>query len=139
MASLPDERRAPMKKLRAVIRKHLPRGFTEQMSYGMLGYVVPHSRYPAGYHCDPSLPLPFINLASQKNHIALYHMAIYGDPVLSAWFKQAYAEQAIGKLDSGKSCIRFKRFDAIPYGLIGELCSKVSVDDCIDLYERERR
>ena len=139
MDGLPSERKAPMRKLRATIRKHLPKGFKECISYGMLGYVVPHSLYPPGYHCDPSLPLPFMNLASQKNFIAVYHMGIYADPELNAWFKAAYAERATGKLDRGKSCIRFKNIDTIPFELIGELCTKMSVQECIAFFEKAKR
>lgn len=139
MDELPPERKAPMRKLRATMRKHLPKGFKECISYGMLGYVVPHSLYPPGYHCDPSLPLPFMNLASQKNFIAVYHMGIYADPKLSAWFKAAYAERVTGKLDMGKSCIRFKNIDNIPFELIGELCTKMSVQECIAFFEKAKR
>lgn len=139
MDALPEDRAAPMKKLRSTIRKNLPKGFKECMSYGMLGYVVPHSKYPPGYHCDPSLPLPFINLASQKNYIALYHMGLYGDPILNHWFKTTFANLDIGKLDMGKSCVRFKKMDKIPFELVGELCTKMSVNDCINFYERARK
>ena len=106
------------------------------MSYGMLGWVVPHSLYPAGYHCSPELPLPFLNLASQKNFIALYHMGIYADDKLLAWFQEAYAQAIPTKLDMGKSCIRFKRMDRIPFDLIGELASKMSPSDWIGMYEK---
>jgi len=137
--ALPTERKAPMKKLRAVIRKNLAQGFKEQMSYGMLGYVVPHRLYPPGYHCDPSLPLPFMNLASQKNYIAVYHMGVYADPVLAQWFKTEYANRVTSKLDMGKSCIRFKKMHDIPYDLIGELSAKMTVEQCIDFYQAARR
>lgn len=139
MDGLPPECKTPMRKLRATIRKHLPKGFKECMSYGMLGYVVPHSLYPPGYHCNPSLPLPFVNLASQKNFIAIYHMGIYADPELNAWFKAAYAERVTGKLDMGKSCIRFKNIANIPFELIGELCTKMSVQECIAFFEKAKR
>ena len=109
MEQLPDERKAAMKKLRAIIKKHLPKGFQECMGYGMMGYVVPHSKYPAGYHCNPKDPLPFLALASQKNFIALYHMGIYSDPKLLKWFTDEYAKHVKSKLDMGKSCIRFKK------------------------------
>lgn len=101
----------------------------------MIGYVVPHSLYPAGYHCDPTLPLPFIALASQKNSINLYHMGIYSDPDLLKWWQDAYTKQNIGKLDMGKSCIRFKNLDTIPYSLIAELCQRITVDEWITMYE----
>ena len=132
---LSEERQGAMQHLREVIRTHLPDGFEETMSYGMIGYVVPHSLYPGGYHCDPKLPLPFINLASQKQYIALYHMGVYADPELLEWFLAAYAQQGVGKPDMGKSCIRFKKPENIPYGLIGELCRKMTPQAWIARYE----
>jgi len=133
---LPPERQKVVAKLRDTILKNLPNGFEEQMSYGMLGFVVPHSKYPNGYHCDPELPLPFMNLASQKNFIAVYHSGIYADPGLYDWFVNEYPKHCQRKLDMGKSCIRFKNMDDIPYHLIGELASKMTVDDWISLYEK---
>ena len=133
--SLPQERKEIMEELRKVILKNLPKGFVEVMSYGMLGYVVPHSKYPKGYHCDPKLPLPFINLASQKNFIALYHMGIYADIKLMNWFTNEYSKLELAKLDIGKSCIRFKKTNNIPYKLIGELVSKISPEKWIEIYE----
>lgn len=133
--SLPQERKEIIEELRKVILKHLPKGFVEVMSYGMLGYVVPHSKYPKGYHCDPKLPLPFINLASQKNFIALYHMGIYADIKLMNWFTSEYSKLELVKLDIGKSCIRFKKTNNIPYKLIGELVSKISPEKWIETYE----
>ncbi|MEZ4806710.1 MAG: DUF1801 domain-containing protein [Flavobacteriales bacterium] len=134
IAQLPEERRAAMQRLRTVIKRGLPKGFTETMSYGMIGYVVPHSLYPAGYHCDPSLPLPFMSIASQKNFIAVYHMGIYADKELLAWFVKAHAEQVPAKLDMGKSCMRFKKPDLIPFDLIGELAGKMTVKEWIERY-----
>lgn len=133
---LPEDRKAAMESLRKIFSKNLPDGFQECMSYGMIGYVVPHSIYPAGYHCDAKLPLPFINLASQKSHIAVYHMGIYADPALLAWFQESYSKNVKGKLDMGKSCIRFKKPEQIPYELFAELARKMSVQDWIDLYEK---
>lgn len=133
--SLPDERKKVISELRKVIKKNLPSGFSEVMSYGMIGYVVPHSMYPAGYHCNPSLPLGFMNIASQKNFIALYHMGIYADKKLLEWFVSEYPKYSKLKLDMGKSCIRFKKMDQIPYQLIGELCTKITPHQWIDLYE----
>ena len=133
--ALPPERKAAMEELRQNILENLPTGFSETMSYGMLGYVVPHSIYPAGYHCNTKLPLPFINIASQKNFIALYHMGIYLDNELLDWFVSEFQEQSKSKLDIGKSCIRFKRMDQIPYKLIGQLASKISVHEWISKYE----
>lgn len=135
IAELPADRKEVMSKLRNVVLKNLPKGFEETMNYGMLGYVVPHSKYPDGYHCDSKLPLPFLNLASQKNHIGFYHMGIYSDPKLLNWFTEEYPKHATGKLDMGKSCIRFKNPAKIPFDLLGELVTKMSVDDWIDRYE----
>ena len=132
---LPDDRKEVVSKLRKTILDNLPKGFEEQMNYGMLGYVVPHSKYPDGYHCDPKLPLPFINLASQKNHIGFYHMGIYSDPELMQWFTAEYPKHVSGKLDMGKSCIRFKNMNKIPFDLLGELVRKVSPDQWIARYE----
>jgi len=135
IAALPEGRAAPFKKLRAIIKKNLPKGFKEEMNYGMVGYVVPHSIYPDGYHCDTALPLPFANIANQKNFIGLYHMGIYATPELKDWFVESYAEACKYKLDMGKSCIRLKKMDDIPYDLIGELMTKMTVKDWIDRYE----
>ena len=135
IATLPADRQDAMNQLRKVIKKNLPKGFTEQMSYGMVGYVVPHSTYPNGYHCDPKLPLPFLNIASQKNFIAVYHMGVYSDPKLLDWFVKEYPKHSKSKLDMGKSCIRFKKPEEIPFKLIGELVSKMTPQDWIELYE----
>lgn len=135
VAQLPDDRKGAIQRLREVIGTHLPPGFEETMSYGMIGYVVPHRLYPPGYHCDPKLPLPFVNLASQKQYIALYHMGIYADPELLEWFLGAYGQLGIGKPDMGKSCLRFKKPENIPNDLIGELCSRVTPQAWIARYE----
>lgn len=132
---LPEDRKESIQKLRQQILDNLPNGIEEAMNYGMLGYVVPHSVYPEGYHCDPKLPLPFMNLASQKNFVAVYSMAIYAKKELLDWFTSEYAKRCKYKLDMGKSCIRFKRLNDIPYDLIGELTSKVSADEWIQIYE----
>ncbi len=136
IASLPDDRKDAMTKLRKQIKKNIPKGFQECMSYGMIGYVVPHSIYPDGYHCTPKLPLPFMNIASQKNFIAVYHMGVYGEKKLLDWYLAEYAKLSTKKLDMGKSCMRFKKMEDIPYKLIGELASKMTVQDWIDQYER---
>lgn len=133
---LPEDRREVIQKLRQTILKSLPKGFKEQMSYGMLGYVVPHSLYPDGYHCDTSLPLPFMNLASQKNFVAVYHMGVYSDKKLLDWFVAEFPKHCKRKLDMGKSCIRLKYMDDVPYELIGELSSKISVEEWINMYEK---
>jgi uncharacterized protein YdhG (YjbR/CyaY superfamily) len=135
LENLPDDRKAPMTQLRDVIAKNLPQGFTEQMTYGMPGFVVPHSTYPAGYHCDPKLPLGFVSIASQKGFIALYHMGIYMMPDLQKWFTDEYPKYSKARLDMGKSCIRFKKPEQIPYELIGELMKKVTPDEWIARYE----
>ncbi len=135
MSQIPDDRKEPMKKLRQVILNNLPKGVEETMSYGMLGYVIPHSVYPEGYHCTPELPLPFMNLASQKNFIAVYSMVLYAKKDLMDWFTSEYSKLCKYKLDMGKSCIRLKRMDDIPFDLIGQLTAKVSAEDWIKLYE----
>lgn len=139
MNQLPAERRDPMDKLRNVILGNLPPGFSETINYGMIGYVVPHSVYSKGYHADPKQPLPFINIASQKNHIALYHMGLYNDKNLLDWFLKEYSKYSKTKPDMGKSCLRFKKPFLIPYPLIGELATKVSVEEWINRYESHIR
>tara|TARA_R110002072_G_scaffold129809_3_gene268422 strand:+ start:14299 stop:14757 length:459 start_codon:yes stop_codon:yes gene_type:complete len=134
---LPEERKEPVKKLRQIILDNLPKGMEEQMSYGMLGFVIPHSIYPDGYHCDPKLPLPFMNLASQKNFIALYHMGMYAKNDLLIWFTEEYDKKCNYKLDMGKSCVRFKKMDDIPYDLIAELVQKMSTKEWISIYENQ--
>ena len=133
--SLPEERKIYIEKLRNVIQKNLPKGFEEGMNYGMMGYYVPHAIYPKGYHCKPSDPLPFMGFASQKNTINFYHMGIYANKDLYDWFVAEYPKYSTRKLDMGKSCIRFKKFDEIPFDLIGELVTKISVEDWIATYE----
>jgi len=133
---LPLERQQVMKKLRAAIRKNIPAGFKEEMNYNMIGYVVPHKLYPAGYHCDTSKPLPFMNIASQKGFVAVYHMGIYSDKKLLDWFTKNYKAKVNTKLDMGKSCIRFKKMDNIPYDLIGELAGKITPQQWINIYEK---
>ncbi len=132
---LPEERKAAMSELRKVILKNIPKGFSETITYGMISYVVPHTLYPDGYHCDPTLPLPFLSIASQKNFIAVYHMGLYGDEKLLDWFTKEYPKHSKTKLDMGKSCIRFKKIDQIPYQLIGELAAKMTPKEWIVIYE----
>lgn len=132
---VPEERQGALKKLRKIINDNLPKGFQEGISYGMIGYVVPHSLYPDGYHCDPKTPLPFMSFASQKNSINLYHSGIYSKPEIHDWFVGEYPMHCKAKLDMGKSCIRFKKIEDIPYDLIAELCTKLTVDEWIDIYE----
>ena len=135
ISKLPEERQVAMSRLRQTILDNLPKGFEETMSYGMIGYVVPHSIYPDGYHCTPELPLPFMSIASQKNFIALYHMGIYADKELYDWFVVEYPKHVKTKLDMGKSCIRFKKIETIPYDLIADLCTRMTVKQWIELYE----
>ena len=134
---VPEERRDSFKRLRQIVLDHLPAGFEEVMSYGMIGYVVPHSLYPDGYHCTPALPLPFMNIANQKNFIAFYHMGIYAEPELLQWFLAEYEALNLRKLDMGKSCIRFKKSGEIPFELIGKLVAKRSPEDWIAVYESQ--
>lgn len=135
VAALPQERKGAIQKIRQTILENLPEGFSEGMGYGMLCYSVPHSIYPNGYHCNPKQPLPFMSLASQKNFIAFYHMGIYANPKLLDWFVAEYPKHAKYKLDMGKSCIRFKKIEDIPYALLAELVRKVTVADWIARYE----
>jgi hypothetical protein len=137
LESLPEDRKIIVDNLRKAISKTLPKGFAEVMNYGMIGYVVPHSIYPSGYHCDPKLPLPFMGLASQKNFIAFYHMGIYANNSLLKWFTEEYPKHCKTKLDMGKSCIRFKKLNDIPFKLISELVSKMDVAAWVKLYEKE--
>lgn len=132
---LPAERKAAITQLRSVIKKNIPKGFKEMMCYGMIGYVVPHSLYPAGYHCKPEQPLPLMNIASQKNYIAIYHMGLYANKKLLDWFVAEYPKHVKTKLDMGKGCIRFKKMDAIPYALIGELALKITPAQWIEYYD----
>lgn len=135
---LAEDRKKPMQELRKTILENLPEGFKEEMSYGMIGYVVPHSIYPGGYHCNPSLPLPFLSIASQKNFIALYHMGIYTRPDLLDWFTVEYPKYVKTRLDMGKSCIRFKNTGNLPLKLIAELVSKITVSEWIKTYEENK-
>lgn len=132
---LPEERKAPITILNNLIKTHMPKGLEAGMGYGMLAYYVPKSIYPNGYHCKPFPPLPFINLASQKNYIALYHSGMYAKKELYNWFVSEYPKHCKSKLDMGKSCVRFKKMDDIPYDLIAQLIGKMSVGEWIDIYE----
>lgn len=137
LSKIPEERQEPFKKLFDAINDNLPKGFEEVSNYGMIGWVVPLETYPAGYHCTPNTPLPFINLASQKNFIALYHMGLYSRPELLDWFVAEYPKHSKKKLDMGKSCVRFKKPEDIPFELIAELSQKMTVKDWIDIYESQ--
>ena len=132
---LPEDRKGPVGTLRKTILDNLPKGFEEGINYKMLGYYVPLSAYPDGYHCNPKLPVPFMNVASQKNFVALYHMGIYAKKELLDWFVAEYPKHSKYKLDMGKSCIRFKKVEAIPYELIGELVQKMTMEEWLGIYE----
>jgi uncharacterized protein YdhG (YjbR/CyaY superfamily) len=132
---VPEERQDALKKLREIIKDNLPEGFEEGIQYKMIGYYVPHSVYPDGYHCDPKTPLPFMSFASQKNSVNLYHSGIYAKKELHDWFVNEYPKHCKRKLDMGKSCIRFKKMDDIPFELIAELTRKMTCDEWIDIYE----
>jgi hypothetical protein len=136
ISQLPEDRKEPITKILELLKIHLPQGFEAQIQYSMPSYVVPHSIFPTGYHCNPSEPLPFVSVASQKNFIALYHMGIYARPELHEWFINEYPKHSKYKLDMGKSCIRFKKIDAIPYNLLGELFQKMDVQEWIKTYQK---
>ena len=131
----PEDRREALQKLREVILSNLPKGFQEGMQYGMIGYAVPHDIYPAGYHCDPKIPLPFMSFASQKNSINFYHMGIYVKKELYDWFVAEFPKHSKKKLDMGKSCMRFKKVEDIPFELLGELSQKITPQEWIEIYE----
>lgn len=135
ISQVPEERQDVLKTLRKTIKANLPKGFEEGIQYGMIGYYVPHSKYPDGYHCTPEEPLPFMSFASQKNSINLYHSGIYAAPEIHDWFVNEYPKYSKYKLDMGKSCVRFKRINDIPMELIAELCTKLTPDQWIDIYE----
>ena len=135
ISQVPQERQAPLQKIRSIIKENLPKDFEEGINYKMIGYYVPHSVYPDGYHCDPKQPLPFMNVASQKNSINLYHSGIYAKKELYDWFAAEYPKHCKRKLDMGKSCIRFKKIDEIPYDLIAELTQKMTCEEWIEIYE----
>lgn len=131
-----EDKKQTFNQIREVILKNIPNGFVEQMNYGMIGYVVPHSIFPAGYHCNPKLPLPFANLAAQKNNVSLYHMGLYADANLLEWFTSKHAKRSKKKLDMGKSCIRYKKLEDVPLELIGELFQKMNPQKWIELYSQ---
>lgn len=135
LESIPVERKEAIEQLIEVLKTNLPDGFALELSYGHLGFVVPHTLYPSGYHCDPKAPLPFINIASQKNFIALYHMGLYMNDEIYNWFVAEYPKHSTKKLDMGKSCIRFKKVEDIPYDLIGQLAQKITPEQWINMYE----
>lgn len=137
LSSIAPERKEVFQQLHDTILSNLDPQIDVVMSYGMIGYVIPHTVYPAGYHCDPKLPLPFISIASQKSHMALYHMGMYAKPDLLDWFVETYTSVVGKKPDMGKSCIRFKKPESIPIPLIGELISKMSTSEWISLYEEQ--
>ncbi len=133
--NVPEDKKDVFDKLMKTVRENIPKGFSEELSYGIPAWVVPHSLYPKGYHCSPELPLPFVSIASQKNFIALYHMGIYATPELLDWFMKEYPKHSKRKLDMGKSCIRFKKMDDIPFELIGDLMRKINPKEWMEKYE----
>ena len=135
LRQLPADRREAINAVRGVILANLPKGYEERISYGMIGYVVPHSIYPKGYQCNPEVPLPFVNLASQKNHMALHLMCCYGDPQLKAWFEKAWKD-AGKKFDMGGGCVRFKKLEDVPLEVIGQLVARLPVDVYIRRIEK---
>lgn len=139
LATLPEERRKALNELRKLAKKYLGKEIKEEMSYGMIGWVIPHRVFPAGYHCNPVLPLPFVSVASQKSGISLYHMGLYADKQLMNWFVQEYPKHCAAKLDLGKSCIRFKKPEEIPFKLIGALFEKMNTTQWIKLYTQQLR
>lgn len=136
ISQAPEARQKALKKLRETIKTNLPKGFEEGIQYGMIGYYVPHSMYPDGYHCSPKEPLPFMSFASQKNSINLYHSGIYAVPEIHDWFVSEYPKHCKRKLDMGKSCIRFKKPEEIPFELIAELSQKMTVEDWVQVNEQ---
>ncbi len=136
--NLPEDRRGPMRTLCDIFRRHLPEGFEETFAYGMVGFCVPHSIYPLGYHCDPKIALPFVQIASQKNHLAVYHMGLYAIPEELEWFRKAWSTTTTGKLDMGKSCIRLNPAKPIPTDVFAALAKRISVERWIEVYEKMR-
>ncbi len=136
LAELPADRRAALAAVRKVILANLDkRGYEEGMTYGMIGYYVPHRVFPAGYHCDPKQPLPFVNLGSQKNHMSLHMMGIYGDSAHAKWFTEAWAKTG-KKLDMGKACVRFKKLEDLALDVIGESIRRIPAKKYIEIYQR---
>jgi len=132
--NLPDDRKKAVSELRKTINKHLPKGFNEGIGYNMLAWSVPHSMFPAGYHCDPSKPLMLMCLSATKGGISLHHMGLYGSTPLMNWFKSEWPKYSSKKLDMGKACIRFKRFEDVPLDLIGELATKLTPRQWVEQY-----
>lgn len=134
LSELSPDRRASIEAVRKVILANLDHDYEEGIQYGMIGYFIPHRIYPAGYHCDPKQPLPFVGLASQKNHMAVYMMCLYGDGSLTTWFQSEWKKTG-KKLDMGKSCIRFKTSDDLALDVIGEAIRRVPASKYIEIYE----
>jgi hypothetical protein len=134
LSELPEDRRKALEAVRQVILKNLDKDYEEGIQYGMIGYYVPHRVYPAGYHCDPKQPLPFAGLASQKNYMSLYLMCVYGNSNHAKWFQEAWGKTG-KKLDMGKSCVRFKKLEDLPLGVIGEAVKRVTAKKYIEYCE----
>jgi hypothetical protein len=135
LGHLPEDRKRAISKLRRVIQTNIPEGFEENITYGIVGYVIPHSIYPKGYHSDNTIPLPFMSIAAQKNYISLYHFGLYADRALMDWFVKEFPKHSKQKLNIGKSCLKFKKAEHIPFDLIGELSSKITTHQWINIYE----
>ena len=133
---LPEERKPGFEKLYNTIKDNLPQGFSEEFSYGMPSFVISLKDYPEGYHCAKDTALPFLSLANQKNFIALYHMGMYAKPEILEWFQNEFPKHSKKKLDMGKSCVRFKKSEDIPFELIGELAKKMTPNEWIEVYEK---
>lgn len=137
IAQLPTDRQKIVEAIANTLSENLPSGFEQVMSYGMIGFVVPHSIFPDGYHCNPKLPLPFINIGSTKTHIAIHHMGLYGSSELLAWFQSEWPKYSSKKLDMGKACVRFKKAEDVPLHLIAELAKKMTVNDWVQTYQSQ--
>ena len=137
LAAIPEARKPSFLRLLKIVKEYLPQGFEICFNYGMIGFIIPLSRYPEGYHVKANTPLPFINLANQKNFIALYHMGLYANKELMNWFVNEFPSHSKRKLDMGKSCIRFKKPEEIPFELIKDLEQKMTCEDWIACYESQ--
>ncbi len=137
IAELPEDRKTAVSAIRKAVNDNLPKGFKECMSYGMIGWAVPHELYPPGYHCDPKQPIGIMGLASQKNYISLYSMCLYAGAKELEWFLAEWPKHSAKKLDMGKCCIRFKKAEDVPLKLIAELASKITPQQWIEIYEKE--
>lgn len=139
LQQVPEDRHDAMNTLRKLFSTQLPKGFEELIKATSLDFVVPHSLYPNGYHCNPKQPLPFISIVSQKNVLTIHHLGFYASPELTEWFVTEYSKKYTPKLDMGKGCLKFKKMEEIPYDLLKSLCKKLTVKEWVDLYEKAFR